>query len=298
MLAYKPKEEPLLIKIAKSGMFQFLMVVLLGIGVTTFVIRTDQPQQWIQKINRFASVNPNTSKLAKTEAGIAEDQAEFEAPPPQANTWAARAASPTEMAAMTADSGAGSGSAATTTNAATGTTSSPQSVSGTSKFLIRMVEIDHNYIDSLTTEKNGTVNIISGNMKTFKSYPGITIDKAYYKVLKTDILEFNKDKKNLFLTAGNNSRGFRLSFQLVDEAQTGSFRFLDAVFTKNHPNDALQFSFELFLRFDEKFIISGSDLISYFEVENDLANVAPFQIFKSAEYLNQKTTFAIIIELQ
>lgn len=300
MLAYKPKEDPFLIKIAKSGMFQFLMVVLLGVAVTTFVVRTDQPQQWIQKINRFASVSPNPSQQAKTEAGIAEDQAEFEAPPPQANTWAARAASPTETAAM----GTADATAATTAGAAapqgsvSATTNQNPLIPGIGKLRIQMVEIDHDYLDRLMTEKNGQISAINGDVKSFRSFPETTLDNAYIKILRTDTLEMNKDKKNSSLAVGNNAHGFRLNFQVADDMQGKAIRFYDAVFAKNHPNDYMQFQFEIFMRFDEKFIISGSNLISYFEVENDLANTAPFQIFKSADYRNQKTTFAIIIELQ
>lgn len=295
MLAYKPKEQPILSKIFESGLFQFLMVVFLGVGVTYFVVRTDQPQQLIQRINRFASTSPIQNQRANTEAGIAEDKGQFEAPPPEANTWGARSASGTEMAAMAASAGA----APLSTSSATATTSQTQLVSGTAKLRIRMVEADLDYLDNLTSEKtNGEVFTTNGNIKSFRSVPKLSINNSYLKVLKTDVLEFNKDKKLLSILAGTATRGIRMNFKVLDEMTGERFRFLDAQFVKMHASDNRQIPIELFLVLDEFTLIYGADLISYFEAENDLSNVAPFTIFKSADYRNQKTTFAIIIEVQ
>lgn len=293
MLAYKPKEDPFLIKIAKSGTFQFLMVVLLGIGVTYFVVRTDQPQQWIQKINRFASVAPNPK--AKTEAGIAEDQAEFEAPPPQANTWAARATSPTsEMAATTASAtAAGAAPQAQAFKAGTGDASPTQTVSAPVKLIVRMVEIDHDHLNALMT--GGAETRLTGDITAYRTYSNAAIDASYTRPLRSDTLDFTT-AKNALVTVGNNSRWIRLSFNVLDIQ--GSSKFFDLVIVKNHPNENLQIPIDLTLRAGEKFIIAGNSLITYFDIDNDLASVAPFTIFKSTDYRNQKTTFAIIIDLQ
>lgn len=296
MLAFKPKEEPFLTKLFKSGLFQFLMVVLLGVGVTWFVIRSDRPQQWIQRINRFASVSPNPSSnlstqsatsAQNTEAGIAADAADLDAPPAQANAWSARSASPTE----------------TTMNGEVGTiATAPASLtriaSGTAKLKIQMVEIDHDYLDTLTGDRNGQVSAVSDDIQSFRSYPDLIVNSSYITVLKTDTIEFNKDKKDASVTAGNNTRGFVLTFKSLDDLPDATARFFDVYFNKNHPNDAQQLRFEMFIAAREKYIISGAGLISYFETESNLANVSPFQIFKSPTFTNQKTTFAIIVELQ
>lgn len=291
MLAYKPKEVPLLTRIAKSGMFQFLMVVLLGISVTYFVVRTDQPQQWIQKINRFASVSPNASQKAKTEAGIAEDQAEFEAPPPQANTWAARAASPTEMNATTAKSSAAGAGAATALRAGTGDVSPAQTVSATAKVRIQMVEIDYDYL--MNNFMNDDMKTLDGDI--IHSVSDQKINDANINVLKTDIMDFTSTKNNS-VSAGNNVRWIRFTVNV--ENIEGKIKIFNGFFIKNHPNDTRQITLPLTLAPGLKHILFGPRLLSYFEAETDLANQPPFMIFKSADYRNQKTTFAIIIELQ
>lgn len=294
MLAYKPKEDPILIKIAKSGMFQFLMVVLLGVAVTTFVVRTDQPQQWIQKINRFASVSPNPSQQAKTEAGIAEDQAEFEAPPPQANTWAARAASPTDMAA-TAESAAAATAQAQALRAETGDASPTQTVSETAKVRIQMVEIDHDYLNNIMNERYGDRTTIGGDVISYKSSASIKLNLANARILKTDIMTFGETKNNS-VSAGNSTRWIRLAINAQDISSPQ--KSFTAMYIKNHPNDTQQIPIDLNLAPGEQLYLSGTGLLTYFDLEPDLANAAPFTIFKSTDYRNQKTTFAIIIELQ
>ena len=295
MLAYKPKEDPILIKIAKSGMFQFLMVVLLGIGVTTFVVRTDQPQQWIQKINRFASVSPNTSPQAKTEAGIAEDQAEFEAPPPQANTWAARATSPAAETAAESTAATASAPQAQAFRAGTGDVGPTQTVSATAKLRIQMVEIDHDYLNSIMNERYGERTSLGGDIIFYKSNAPIKLNITNARILKTDIMTFGETNNNA-ISAGSNTRWIRLAINAQDIRSVP--KMFGLMYIKNHPNDAQQIPIDFSLSGGEQLYISGTGLLTYFDMETDLANAAPFTIFKSADYRNQKTTFAIIIDLQ
>lgn len=294
MLAYKPKEEPALTKMVKSGLFQFMMVVFLGVGVTYFVIRTDQPQQWIQRINRFASVTPNTNAKTATEAGIAEDQAEFEAPPPQANTWAARAGSGTEMTQTMAAETSPSNSAASSTFAAASVSES-RVVSAPIKLRVQMVEIDQNYLNSAVNEnENGTVSSGNDGTTIFKSNRNFKIDSSNFRILKNDVLDF-ANRADLSTKAGNSSRWIELSASLT--RINGELDF-DMSFNKNHPSDTHKIPVRVLLNTGEKIIISGPGLLSYFDNEAELVNVAPFTIFKSPDFSNQKTTFAIIIELQ
>ncbi|WP_409479282.1 hypothetical protein [Pseudobdellovibrio sp. HCB154] len=292
MLAYKPKEDPILIKIAKSGMFQFLMVVLLGVAVTTFVVRTDQPQQWIQKINRFASVAPNPK--AKTEAGIAEDQAEFEAPPPQANTWATRTTSPTSE--MAADGAVTAGAPqAQAFRTGTGDVSPTQTVSATAKLRIQMVEIDHDYLNSIMNERYGDRTALGGDIIFYKSNAPIKLNTTNARILKTDIMIFGETNNNA-ISAGSNARWIRLAINAQDIRS--ALKMFSLMYIKNHPNDAQQIPIDFSLSPGEQLYLSGTGLLTYFDLEPDLANAAPFTIFKSTDYRNQKTTFAIIIDLQ
>ena len=293
MIAFKPKKEPILTQIAKSGLFQFMMVIALGVGVTWFVIRTDRPQQWIQKINRFASVAPNPK--GKTEAGIAEDQTDIEAPPPPQGTWAMRSASSTEMAAaaMAADT-ATAPSAGGADNTAAGTNSA-QTVSATARLRIQMVEIDHEYLNSIMNERFGDRTTLLGDITSYHSSASIKLNLANARVLKTDTLTFGETKSNN-VSAGNNSRWIRMAINAQD--LTISPKTFNAIYIKNHPNDAQQIPIDFSLGTGEQIYISGTGLLTYFDLETELANTPPFTIFKSPDYRNQKTTFAIIIELQ
>ena len=286
MIAFKPKAEPILTQIAKSGLFQFMMVIALGVGVTWFVIRTDRPQQWIQKINRFASVAPNPSSTVttqNTEAGIAEDSADLEAPPAAASAWAARSmgASAPEMT-----SGAALGTAS---DAVSTKTSNLASAAQMVNIGIVLTEIDNDYLNTIMQKAFAANSIIQDNdIKIFidpSSPPQAQSEKTR--------LELNQVVRKNYGTA---NRGFTINMTLIKVNENAySIRLL---LNKIHPNDNFQIPLDFTLRDGERLYITGHSLLSYFEFENDLINTPPFTILKSADYRNQKTTFAIIIELQ
>ena len=45
-------------------------------------------------------------------------------------------------------------------------------------------------------------------------------------------------------------------------------------------------------------LINGRNLLSEFEFKNQLHSVSPFNIFKSVDFKNEKTEFAILVEIQ
>lgn len=286
MIAFKPKEEPILTQIAKSGLFQFMMVIALGVGVTWFVIRTDRPQQWIQKINRFASVAPNptsTVTTQNTEAGIAEDSADLEAPPAAASAWAARSmvASAPEMT-----SGAALG---TTSYAASTKTSNLASAAQMVNVGIVLTEIDSDYLNTIMQKAYAANSIIQDNdIKIFIDPSSPTLAQS-----EKIRLELNQVVRKNYGTA---NRGLTINMTLIKVNENAySIRLL---LNKIHPNDNLQIPLDFTLRDGERLYITGHSLLSYFEFENDLINTPPFTILKSADFRNQKTTFAIEVELQ
>lgn len=290
MLAFKPKEEPILTKIAKSGLFQFIMVIILGVGVTWFVIRTDRPQQWIQRINRFASVSTNnnvaTTTAQNTEAGIAEDAADLEAPPAAANAWAARSG---EAAATPPTPTTATAAPATPTTQGVVPVSAAQNVS----VAVQMTESDNEYINSVMQKAFAANSIIQDSEIKIFIEPATNDKSAAKPPADSMLLELNQIARKNY---GTVSRGFNISMTLIAINENAySIRFQ---LNKIHPNDSLQIPLEFTLRKGERLYITGHPLLTYFEFENDLANMSPFRILKSADYRNQKTTFAIIIELQ
>ena len=285
MLAFKPKQDPILTKIAKSGLFQFIMVIILGVGVTWFVIRTDRPQQWIQRINRFASIAPNpaTLNVQKTEAGIAEDAAEYEAPPAAANTWAART-----MVTSAPEIATTAGTSPTTL------TTAAVSAALEATTLIKMLEVDGEYLNAIVQRAHASNSVLQDTEVKIFILPATTTLTSAQNFNSTNIkIKVNAEAQANYGTAG---RGFNLSFFL--NAINAEISYFDLQFNKVHPNDSLQIPVSFNLRKGEKLVIAGNAILSYFEFESELANLPPFQILKSADYRNQKTTFAIVIELQ
>lgn len=278
MIAFKPKEEPILTQIVKSGLFQFMMVIVLGVGVTWFVIRTDRPQQWIQKINRFASVAPNPQ--AKTEAGIADDEVDIEAPPPPQGTWAMRAASSTEMAAETAPAPAVQATAQETQGV-----SAAVSINAT----VQMLEIENESLNTtLQIARNNNTVLEDDELKMFV-IP--TMNVASVQKLNGTSLKVAMNNTTR-VNFGNSTRVATFGLSLTNVTQD--------VYSMSYYLQPSDFSAPVgfTLRKGEKIIIASHSLLRQFEFENELHNIPPFTIFKSADYRNQKTTFAIVIELQ
>lgn len=296
MLAFKPKEDPLLNKMAKSGLFQFIMVVILGLGVTWLVVRTDRPQQWIQKINRFASIAPNTSlqvKAQNTEAGIAEDEAEdeaeFEAPPASANNWAARSIIASSTETISAVSGAALQvslqSQASASAAAQGISTS-----------VRMLEVDNEYLNTVVQQAYSSNSVLQDSEVKIFMLPSSMAISAIQNLSSTR-LNINLGS---FAFAGfivpDRAQGFELRIAykgLIQDVYSLGF-----LLEKRHPNDSLQIPIDFNLHRGEKLVIASNAILNYFEFDTEFANTPPFQIFRSADFRNQKTTFAIVVELQ
>lgn len=288
MFRFRPKQEPFLIQIFKSGLFQFMMVIALGAGVTWFVVRADRPQKWIQKINRFTYVTPNPQ--SKTEAGIAEDQVDLEAPPPPQGTLAKQSASATEIAAVDETTA----TSTVTANSISDRITAPVA-SATVRLKIQMIEIDHEYLSLIMNDRLGVRSLVSGDITTYKSNTSIKLNLNSARLLKADVMTFT-EAKTQNISAGNRTRWLRLN--ITPQELNLNPKVFSASYTKNHPNDTQQIPLAFSLAVGEQLFISGTGLLNYFDLETDLANTPPFTIFNSGEYRNQKTTFAIIIELQ
>lgn len=269
MLAFKQAAVPLYKKLFKSGLFQFILVALLGVAITYVVIKSDQPQQWIQKINRFASVNISQNTPTSEDQ---QDQESFEEPPPLTSASETTPTSPTEMAAENT-----AFVAETDTHMAD----------------IKLIEIENEQLNALLQQAHSANSVIQdAEIKAF-ALPISNIHAVQTLNSSTVKLKLNSPMQTKY---GTDSRGFILSFTLSQA--TESYKTIKIQFNKIHPNDNLEVPLELNLQANEKLIISGNSLLSYFEFDTDLMNMSPFQIFKSTDFKNQKTTFAIIIELQ
>lgn len=281
MSAYKPKEVPVFTKVVKGGVFQFFMVVFLGFGVTYFVVRTDQPQKWIQRINRFASVSPKTNSQALTEAGLAAPSQDLESPPALVNNWAARGiVSSTSATATTSETVSTSTELSKTASA---TNSAPR--------VLRMIEIDNEYLNTLLQQAHAANSVLQDDeIKIFIAPTTTSISSL--QVLNTDNIEGNVTVNNY----GTPTRS--LSLETTFRAAADNVFSFGLRFKKTHPNGPFAFPVEFALRRGEKLVIAGNSILSYFEFETQLANTPPFQIMKSPDYRNQKTTFALILELR
>lgn len=62
MDAFKPKAEPLLKKILQSTTTHIILLLLAAVIGGQFIIRSENPQRWVQKMTRFQGVNKSKAK--------------------------------------------------------------------------------------------------------------------------------------------------------------------------------------------------------------------------------------------
>ncbi len=63
MASYKPKSEPLYVKIFQSPTTHVVILLLLAVLVGQYIIRNDQPQKWVQKLTHSQAVSKSKAKF-------------------------------------------------------------------------------------------------------------------------------------------------------------------------------------------------------------------------------------------
>lgn len=279
MLAFRRVEESGLKKILNSGFFQFCLVVLLGLLVSYAVVQSDKPQQWIQKINRFSSVGATSN--AKAQA-LSE-----EAPPIQALTE-------TDPSVVTAPPPT---APATSETQAVATTSATVQVSATVSLEIEMIEIETEYLTALLRQAqvNNTM-IVDGDVKAAALSSVSIYSSQHYKKLKSTRVTLDGP------TPSNNMAGLQrsenplgLAYNFILRPTPDGQRVVSIAITKVHASDPFEFPIDFAVKQDISLLIAGNAFLTYFEMEPELANISPFQIFKSPDFRNQRTTFAIVL---
>jgi len=291
ILAYKPVETPTHEKILRSGVFQFFIVVILGLVVSYAVIQTDGSQQWIQKINRFAGFksmkSKKTSLQERSESSFKQNEVQPETIP-----------SPAPVVAPVAQATPNPASNPLKQDAKTVSTAT-QPQSDQLKINITMYEISRESIEDILRKAQDLHT--EGEVRIATLISGKDSSNQFGQVLKSESLTIDKDQSKYVWVGSKTlsdpeSMGFNFGF-LSKRAPDKSI-FIDGILAKKHVNDNMKLSFKVPTEANSVTLIVGKAMMSYFEFDTELHQMPPFTIFNSDDFKNENSTFLIVIEAQ
>lgn len=293
MLSFKPIDLPIHKKLLKSGLFQFMFVLVLGTIIAYLVVNTNQPQQWVQRINRFKTLSvPNSAPVKTTLAESSENIEDL----------AVDTAAPAEVI-IEAASQELVNSFATTNTERSQATSAAASKTQAIKVKIMMIEIDREFLNNLflyaqnqnflLTDSGIKAASIPDLMKKI-NIPFVTLKSTNDPVEMDQIFSqwSGQNSPNEQDTAG-------LQLDLKSHRKSKDLLNVDIKLSRsNYQSLTTLFEFNFEAVKNSTLLVNGRNLLSEFEFKNQLHSVSPFNIFKSVDFKSEKTEFAILVEIQ
>ncbi len=293
MLSFKPIDLPIHKKLLKSGLFQFMFVLVLGTIIAYLVVNTNQPQQWVQRINRFKTLSvPNSAPVKTTLAESSENIEDL----------AVATAAPAEVI-IEAASQELVNSFATTNTERSQATSAAASKTQALKVKIMMIEIDREFLNSLFLYAQNQNFLLSDSGIKAASIPDLMkkINIPFVTLKSTnDPVEIDQIFSQW---SGQNSPNEQdtagLQLDLKSHIKSKGLLSVDIKLSRsNYQSLTTLFEFNFEAVKNSTLLVNGRNLLSEFEFKNQLHSVSPFNIFKSVDFKSEKTEFAILVEIQ
>ena len=291
MLAYKPVETPTHEKVLRSGVFQFFIVIILGLVVSYAVVQTDGSQQWIQKINRFAGFKSMKNKKANlqehSESSFKQNELQPQTvatPPP-----AAPVTPPTQNTTNTP----------VKSDLKQAPAAAVQPQSDQFKINITMYEINRETIEDILRKAQDLHS--EGEVRIATLISNKDASNQFGQVLKSESLTIDKDQSKYVWVGSKTlsdpeSMGFNFGF--LSKRSADKSIVIDGILAKKHVNDNMKLSFKIPTEANAVTLIVGKAMMSYFEFDTELHQMPPFTIFNSDDFKNENSTFLIVIEAQ
>lgn len=290
MLAYKPVETPTHEKVLRSGVFQFFIVVILGLVVSYAVIQTDGSQQWIQKINRFTGFKSLKSKKTNIQERSESSFKQNELQQPQT---VATPPATTPIAQQTSQLTA----AAKPESKPATDTAQPQS--DQTKITITMYETSREAIEDILRKTQDLHT--DGEVRIATLLAIKEVSSQLGQELKHESLTIEKDQSKYVWVGSktlNDPESMGFNFGFLSKRAPDKSMIIDGILAKKHVNDNMKLSFKIPLEANSATLIVGKAMMSYFEFDTELHKTPPFTIFNSDDFKNENSTFLIVIEAQ
>lgn len=311
MLSYKPKSQPVLKKILQSGLFQVSLLTVVAILVGQYIIRSDQPQKWVQKISRFQGVTKSVNKTASSTTTQASSIADVTAEPGQElqdlrNQEIAIPVASEPLAGTMATMAAVGLNEAVSGNvgaATAGTTKSADVTleASTPTFRLTYAEVTR---ENLSKWINDSAN--AGLFQNLQNYSaGILTD--FRRRSDTTMTVLHTIDKKLALgqsdttlsgsvTDDANSQMIGISTSIEYRTNENAVLHGSIMVSRNNRQTRENFPAEFDLPRGAVFFMIGALKSNHFLNEKNRLTMAPFQILSSADFMTQKTEFVIILE--
>ncbi len=279
MVAYKSISPDNSKSIFSNGSFLIFLLVLVASLIAYFIANSDNPQNWVRKIsysskaNSFNSPKPSSTQVQNENSNTAEVQV---VPSSEAN-----------MNAL-----------ATDTNTTSLETLESENISAEVKIIF--AEISRNdlmawinesqRLDLLQLNSDFSAGIIPNYKSKFQNtFKELKVESKKIFLKKPQALLFGKtiDETSEFV-------GFQATVDLKSVENQTTKGHLNITKVTRYEKTDLPIEFEL--QKEALFFINWKTAMSGFENESLLFTTSPFQILKSADFLNQKTEFIILIE--
>jgi hypothetical protein len=299
MEAFKPKADPVLQKIFKSTTTHIFILLLAALFVGQYVIRIEEPQRWVQKITRFQAVSKSKSKSTHSSEVTETDEAQ-------------QKAARTELVSDNAAQLQGLKNKEIEVN---GATEQPIQVgqqnsaiaSGDSSsdiqnptFRIIYAEVPTDMIAKWVNESSN-----AGLYQNLQDYSaGILSD--FRKKMDSSVHILKISEKKLAVSQSDTTFSGTLSdegSQMIGLATALDYKSNEnnivhgtVVVNRTQKQVRDHFPAEFDLPKSSVFFMLGVLRRQSFTAERGSLNMPPFQIFKSTDFMTQKTEFVIIIE--
>lgn len=303
MQAYKPKSVPLMKKIFQSTQTHVLLLLAAAAFIGQYVIRSEEPQRWVQKITRSQSTQGVTKTKSKFDAAeeptaIAPSsdeslQNEGRSEPPREQLGSLRNKEISVNANVEQPIQAGTSRLSETNAAAVAETGEPL-------FRILYAEVPVAVVNKWINESSS-----AGLYQNLQDYSaGIIMD--FRKKMDPNIHILKTSEKKLGLGQSDASLSGMVgddSGQVIGLVANLEFRSHEngnihgsITINRNQKQNRESFPAEFDLSKGAAFFMLGTLKTNSFQIEREQLNMPPFQIFKSPDFAARKTEFVIILE--
>lgn len=305
MQSFKPKELPPLTKFFGNAAVQITLLLLTAALVGQYIIRSEEPQRWVQKMTPFQGVS-KSEKNTNSSAADSEDVADGAATSAeiQENTSASaqqlESLRNKEFSSVRAGEGAGASAGAANSNASPGSTLSGAQDLSSMNFKLTYAEISQEMLRKWVNDSSTL-----GLYQSLTDYSaGILYDfrkrgESFQQSLKTSDVKLNVGGTNSILSGTMTDDGLQV-IGLITAIEYRSSE-IDGIngnimVTKNSGLGTESYPAEFNLPKGAAFFIVGALKRENFTVERARLNMPPFQVFKSPDFMTRKTEFVIILE--
>ncbi len=293
MDSFKPKAIPVVQQLIQSTKTHVFLLLAAALFAGQYIIRSEEPQRWVQKITHSQGVSPSKSKYAQSETqnGSARDEQDpKDADSGQQQLSSLRNREITVTAAVEQPIQVGSG---TTTPETTADSNSPL-------FRITYAEVPTETVAKWVNESSG-----AGLYQNLQEYSAGILNE-FRKKMDSNVHVLKVSEKKLQVgQADTNFSGAIAddSGQMIGLATSIEFKSFEnatvhgsVMVNRNHRQLRDHFPAEFDLPRHAAFFMLGALRIGSFQNERAQLNMPPFQIFKSPEFMTRKTEFVIIVE--